>query len=86
MRRVLDGTVVVAEAPPRRVSGPIQEDLDHALRLRKVAPKQEAAIRATAGDRRLGSLVAELGVSDETVRATLLTARAADVHGGLPRD
>ena len=86
MRRVLDGIVVDAEAPPRRVSGPIQEDLDHALGPRKVAPKQEAAIRASAGNRRLGSVVAELGVSHETVRATLLTARVADVHGGLPPD
>jgi hypothetical protein len=47
------------------------------------ALEQEAAIRASADDRSLRSLAAEVGVSHETVRATLRTSGAADVRGGL---
>jgi hypothetical protein len=75
--------VVIAEAPPRRVSGRSKRASYHAPRPRKLAPEQEAAIQASAGDRSLRSLAAEFGVSHETVRATLRTAGAAEVGGGL---
>jgi hypothetical protein len=65
------------------VSGPNQEVLHHALRPRKLAPEQEAAIRASAGDRSLRSLAGECGVSHQTVHAPLLTVGVADVGGWL---
>jgi hypothetical protein len=52
-------------------------------RRRKLAPEQEAAIRASAGDRNLRSLAAEFDVSHETVRVILRTAGVAGVGGGL---
>ena len=80
---MLDGTVVIAEAPPRRVSGRSKGTSYHAPRRRKLAPEQEAAIRASAADRSLRSLAAEFGVSHETIRATLRSAGAADFVGRL---
>jgi hypothetical protein len=82
IRHVLDGTVI-AEALPRHVSGRSKRASYRSPRRRKLAPEQEAAIRASIGDCSLRSLAADFGVSHQTVRATLRTAGAADVGGGL---
>ena len=71
MRHVPCGSVVIAEAPPRRVSGPSKRAAYHAPRRRKLSPEQEAAIWANAGTRSLRELAAEFGISHETVRAVL---------------
>jgi DNA-binding CsgD family transcriptional regulator len=63
--------VVIAEAPPRRVSGRSKRASCRVPRRRKLSPEQEAAIRASAGHRTLRELAAEFGVSHETVRAVL---------------
>ena len=75
--------MVITEARPPRVSGRSKRASYHAPRRRKLAAEQEAAIAANAGDHALRDLTAEIGVSHETVRATLRTAGAADVGGGL---
>ena len=71
MRHLPPGLVVIAEAPPRRVSGRSERASYHAPRRRKLTPEQEAAIRALAGTRSLRALAAEFGVSHETVRTAL---------------
>ena len=65
------GVVVVAEVPPRRVSGRSQRTSYHAPRRRKLSPEQEAAIRALAGTKGLRWLGAAFGVSHETVRGVI---------------
>ena len=66
-----EGFVVIAEVPPRRVSGRSQRTSCHTPRRRTLSPEQEGAIRALAGTRSLRSLAAEFGVSHETVRSVL---------------
>src|SRR5215207_8111200 len=68
MRHVLHGIVVIAEAPPRRVSGRSKRAAYHTPRLRKLSPDQEAAIRRLAATRGPRELAAEFGVSHETIR------------------
>jgi len=65
------GAVVIAEAPPRRVTGRSQRAAYETPRRRKLTPEQEAAIRAVAGTRSLRSLATDFGVSHETIRAVL---------------
>lgn len=69
MRHGQSDVVVIAEAPPRRVSGRSERASYHSPRRRKLSPEQEAQIRALAGTTSLRSLAAEVGVSHETVRA-----------------
>ena len=69
------GIVVIAEAPPRRVSGRSKRAAYLAPRRRMLTREQDAAIRAESGNRSLRELAAELGVSHETVRAVLRTRR-----------
>ncbi len=71
MRHLSPGTVVMAEAPPRRVSGRSQRTSYHTPRRRKLTVEQEVAVRFLAATRSLRSLAAEFGVSHETVRAVL---------------
>ena len=71
MRHEQPGIVVIAEAPPRRVSGRSKRASYQAPRRRKLSPEQEAAIRALAQTRSLRALAADFGVSHETVRAVL---------------
>jgi DNA-binding NarL/FixJ family response regulator len=68
IRHVLDGTVVIATAPIRRVSGRSKRASYQTPRRRKLSPEQEAAIRANAGNHSLRELAAEFGVSHETIR------------------
>jgi len=55
----------------------------HAPRRHEIAPEQEAAIRANAGERRVRFLADEFGVSREKVRTTPSTAGAVAVVSGL---
>ncbi len=68
IRHGLHGTVVIAEAPPRRVSGRFKRAAYHTPRLRKLSPEQEAAIRRLAATKSLRELAADFGVSHETIR------------------
>ncbi len=77
MRHHHTNFVVIAEAPPRRVSGRSQRASYHTPRPRKLSPEQEAAIRALAFTKSLRSLGTEFGVSHETVRRVLRDAEAA---------
>ena len=63
--------MVIAEAPPRRLTGRSERAPYHTPRRRKLSPEQEAAIRSLAGTKSLRWLAAEFGVSHETVRAVL---------------
>ena len=60
--------MVIAEAPPRRVSGRSKRASYHTPRRRKLSPEQEAAIRSLVPTKSLRELAAEFGVSHETVR------------------
>ena len=71
MRHLPSGMVVIAAAPPRRVSGRSKRASYQGPRRRKLTADQEAGIRAAAGNRSLRSLAADVGVSHETVRAVL---------------
>ena len=68
--------MVIAEAPPRRLSGRPGRASYHAPRRRKRSPEQEAAIRALAGTSSLRPLAAEFGVSHETIRGVVQSAAA----------
>ena len=78
MRHGQSGLVVIADAPPRRVSGRSQRTSDHTPRRRKLTVEQEVAIRALAATKSLRSLAADFGVSHETVRSALRTASQPD--------
>ena len=69
-----DECVVIAEAPPRRVSGRSKRASYQTPRRRKLTPEQEDVIRALAATKSLRSLAADFGVSHETVRAVTRTA------------
>ena len=72
---------VIAEAPPRRVSGRSQRTSYHTPRRRRLTAEQESAIRALAGTRSLRSLAADFGVSHETVRGVLRPQGAETMAG-----
>jgi hypothetical protein len=63
--------------PPRRVSGKSRRVSSQVPRGRKLAPDQEAAIRALAGSKSLRSFAADFGVSHETIRKVLRQESAA---------
>ena len=71
MRHLPSDLVVIAEAPPRLVSGRSKRAAYHAPRRRKLTREQEEAIRVNAGNRTLRELAADFGVSHETIRAIL---------------
>ncbi len=71
LRHSPPGSVVIAEAPPRPVSGRSKRASYHAPRRRKLTAEQEAAIRALAVTKSLRSVATDFGVSHETVRAIL---------------
>ena len=78
LRHLPPGSVAIAGAPPRRLSGRSKRAAYHTPRRRKLSPDQEAAIRRLAAAKSLRELAAEFGVSHETVRAVLrrgVTAR-----------
>ena len=81
MRYVRAGAVVIAEAPPRRVSGRAKRAPYCGPRRHKLSPVQEAAIRANAGNRTLRELAAEFGVGYETIHAVLPGRGAARAAG-----
>ena len=70
--------MVIAESPPRRVSGRSKRASYQSARQRKLSPEQEAAIRACGGHRSLRELAAAFGVSHETVRAVVRAVSRAD--------
>ncbi len=61
--------MVIAAAPPRRVSGQSGRAVPHVAQPRKLSLDQESAIRTLAQTKSLRSLAADFGVSHETVRA-----------------
>ena len=63
--------VVIADAPPRGVSGRSGRASYHTPRRRKLSPEQVAAIRTDASNRTLRELATEFGVSHETIRSVL---------------
>jgi hypothetical protein len=65
----------IAPVPARRVSGRSKRTAYHAPRRRKLSSEQEVAIRSEAGNRTLRELVAEYGVSHETIRAVVHECR-----------
>jgi DNA-binding CsgD family transcriptional regulator len=68
LRHFPSDLVVIAEAPPRRVSGQSGRASHHTPRRHKFSPEQEAAVRAGAGNQTLRELAADFGVSHETIR------------------
>jgi hypothetical protein len=69
--------IEIAVVPPRRVSGKSRRASSQVPRGRKLAPDQEAAIRALAGSKSLRSFAADFGVSHETIRKVLRQESAA---------
>ena len=61
--------IVVTVVPARRVSGQSRRPSYQTPRRRKLTSEQEAAIRASGGNRTLRELAAEFGVSHETIRS-----------------
>ena len=64
--------MVIAAAPPRRVSGQSGRAAPHIVQPRKLSLDQESAIRVLAQTKSLRSLAADFGVSHETVRRVVL--------------
>ncbi len=62
-------TIIIATAPPRRVTGRSGRAPSQIARVRKLSLDQESAIRTLALTKSLRSLAADFGVSHETVRA-----------------
>jgi len=64
-----DRLVVIAEAPPLRVTGRSQRAAYQSPRPRKLSAEQVATIRAVARTKSLCALAPEFGVGHETLRA-----------------
>ncbi len=72
MRHVLDGTVVIAEAPERHPAGVSRREHRQRPRARKLTTQERDAVRLEADNgRSLRSLAAAYGVSHETIRTVL---------------
>ncbi len=81
LRHLPLSVVVIAEAPPRRVSDPNEPVPLAAAAL--ALGRAGAAVRANAGNRSLRDLAADFGVSHETVRTVLRERSAVARAAGL---
>jgi DNA-binding NarL/FixJ family response regulator len=78
LRHVLDGTVVIAAAPERRLAGVSGREGYQRPRPRKLTIRERNAVRLEADKgRSLRSLAADFGVSHETVRSVIRNGMAA---------
>ena len=65
----------IPDLRPRRRRASCGSGVRYSSRTRKLTPEDETHVRALAATRSLRSLVAEFGVSHETVRATVRRSR-----------
>jgi hypothetical protein len=68
--RYNDSSAIIAEAPPRRLSGRSQRASYQTPRQRKLSHEQESTIRGLALTKSRRELAADFGVNHETVRST----------------